>query len=204
MPKFTMVPNRKLFSTSSMLIGFLAIFAMVNFIFIQSTDAETPQEQNELQSAMDKVLSNDRNKGIKVSISVSKSGDSRILDYDLISITGDVSAADTFRVILQFSEQIKEKNFDLVRLRFQGKEKFLLKGDYFQKLGREYSFQNPVYTVRTFTENVYNLDGSRAYPTWTGGMIGVTKKQMEDFNDFNRKWYLHDWVDAQNRQDGEQ
>jgi len=199
-----MVLNRKLFSTASALIGFLTIFAMANFIIVQSTDAETPQEQNELQSVMDKVVSNDRNKGIKVSVSVSESGDSRILDYDLINISGNVSAADTFRVMLQFSEQIKEKNFDLVRLRFQGKEKFLLKGDYFQKLGREYSFQNPVYTVRTFTENVYNLDGSRAYPTWTGGMVGVVGKQMEDFNDFNRKWYLYDWVEAQNRLDGNQ
>ena len=31
-----------------------------------------------------------------------------------------------------------------------------------------------------------------AYPEWTGGLLGVAGKQIEDFNDFHMKWYLED------------
>lgn len=174
----------------------------IHFIYIKSTEASISQEQHELQSAMNQVLSNERNQNIKVLVSVKESENSQELVYDLVNITGEVSSADVFRVLLQFSEQVQEKPFDLIRLCYKGKEKFLLKGQYFQKIGKEYSFQNPVYTARTFTENVFNIDGSRAYPTWTGGMIGVVRKQMEDFNDFNRKWYVYDWINTSNLGEG--
>jgi len=34
-----------------------------------------------------------------------------------------------------------------------------------------------------------NPGGSRAYSGWIGGVLGVLEKQMEDFNDFHKKWY---------------
>ncbi len=74
----------------------------------------------------------------------------------------------------------------------RGKTKFKIDGDYFQTLGEEYSWQNPIYIVRTFSKNLKNPDGTRTYPKWTGGWLGVTKEQMEDFNDFHKKWYLED------------
>jgi hypothetical protein len=55
-----------------------------------------------------------------------------------------------------------------------------------------------VYTIRTFSENVMNPDGTNAFPQWTGGMLGVLKEQMEDFDDFNKKWYLESWATSQN------
>ena len=61
----------------------------------------------------------------------------------------------------------------------KGEIKFKLKGDYFKQLGEEYSYQNPIYTTRTFPENILNLDGTNAYSRWTGGIIGVTEKQIE-------------------------
>ncbi|MBU0899170.1 MAG: hypothetical protein KKB03_04225 [Nanoarchaeota archaeon] len=72
---------------------------------------------------------------------------------------------------------------------------FKITGDYFCTLGKEYSWQNPVYTMRTFPENLMNPDGSRAYPEWTGGFIGVMGKQVEDFNDFHKKWWLDDMLE---------
>ena len=57
-------------------------------------------------------------------------------------------------------------------------------------LGEEYGQQNPIYTVRTFPENLFLTDGTNAYGQWTGGMLGVLGKQMEDFADFNKKWFL--------------
>ncbi len=48
--------------------------------------------------------------------------------------------------------------------------------------------------MRTFPENLLRPDGSHAYPTWTGGLIGVAGKQVEDFNDFHRQWWLNDFI----------
>lgn len=147
----------------------------------------------QLQSRMNAVLKDDyRNSGIEVSVHYSSYPNPSTLIYDLKAISGSSSPADVFRVLLQFAEKVKEKKFNTVQLRFRGKTKFQLDGLYFQTIGKEYSSQNPVYTMRTFPENLKNPDGSRAYSEWTGGWLGVVKQQMEDFNDFHRKWYLSD------------
>jgi len=156
---------------------------------------ETPNSVNyfQLQSQMNNVLKDDpRNNGVEVSVHYSNYVNSSILIYDLKSISKTNSMADVFRVFLQFSEKVQSKKFDVVELSFMGKTKFKIKGDYFQTLGKEYSWQNPIYTIRTFPKNLINLDGSMAYPEWTGGWLGVAEKQMEDFNDFHKKWYLED------------
>lgn len=146
---------------------------------------------NPFQPLMNEVIKNDsRNKGIEVSVYYGEN--KSILMYDLKAISNENSMADVFRVFLQFAEKVKSYKFDKVELAFRKKVKFLIDGDYFQNLGKEYSYQNPIYTMRTFPENLINPDGSKAYPKWTGGWLGVSKKQIEDFNDFHKKWYLED------------
>jgi hypothetical protein len=145
-----------------------------------------------LQSEMDRVIQGDnRNSGVQVSVHYGNYVDSSILIYDLEGISSN-SMADVFRVFLQFASAIKNKRFTTVELAFKEQTKFKLDGAYFQKLGEEYSYQNPIYTMRTFPENLLNSDGSRAYSQWEGGWLGVTEKQMEDFTDFHKKWYLND------------
>ena len=147
----------------------------------------------QLQHPLNDALEEDyRNEGIEVSVHFGNYVNPSILVYDLKSVSNTKSMADVFRVFLQFAEKMKEKNFDVVELSFRGKTKFKIDGDYFQTLGEEYSWQNPIYTVRTFSENLKNPDGTRAYPKWSGGLLGVAKEQMEDFNDFHKKWYLED------------
>ena len=141
-----------------------------------------------LQSSMDNILARDsRNAGIRVA--VNRKADS--LTYDLRAINAQNSMTDAFRVLLQFAQAEKSVTFTSVTLMFQGKPKFILPGSYFNKLGNEFSWQNPVYTMRTFPPNVLNLDGSSAFPEWTG-RLGVAAKQMEQFTSFSRRWYLND------------
>jgi len=145
----------------------------------------------QLQSKMNTVLKEDyRNSGIDVSVHYSSYVSSSTLVYDLKTVSGSNSPADVFRVLLQFANRIADKKFNTVELCFKGKAKFKLDGDYFQTIGKEYSLQNPVYTMRTFPENLKFPDGRRAYSEWTGGWLGVAKQQLEDFNDFHKKWYL--------------
>lgn len=115
-----------------------------------------------------------------------------ILVLDIQNISGEISAADVFRVFLQFANRIQDMQFDKVELASNGNTKFILKGDYFKQLGIEHGEQNPVYTMRTFPENVYTPDGKKAFDSWTGGLLGVIGKQMEEFNEFHNKWYIED------------
>lgn len=116
----------------------------------------------------------------------------RTIVFDLHGIAGDSSAADVMRVLLQFASRVKETEFDRVYLSWRGQARFMLDGDYFQKLGREYGLQNPVYTLRTFPENVKSLDGLPAFSQWSGGLLGVVGGQMNDLLDLSRRWFMDD------------
>lgn len=146
-------------------------------------------KNNTLQKLMNEVFESDsRNKGIAVFVYY---GDKpSILVYDLIAITNENSMADVFRVFLQFAEKTKSYKFDKVELAFRKKVKFIINGDYFKKLGEEYSHQNLTHTMRTFPENLMNPDGSNAYSKWPDGLIGAEAKQIEDFMNFHKKWYF--------------
>lgn len=146
-----------------------------------------------LQSRMNNVLKNDpRNLNISVSVHYEKYLNPNTLVYDLKGISKENSMADIFRVFLQFAESVKDKKFDVVELSFNGVTKFKITGVYFNTLGQEYSTQNPIYTIRTFTENIMKPDSTKAYSQWTGGWLGVMTHQMEDFNEFHKDWYLKD------------
>lgn len=146
------------------------------------------------QSKISEVIKNDnRNIGIEVDVHLNYYIDFNTLKYDLQEINGEKSIADVFRFFLQFSEQMKAEKFSEILIAHNGENKFKLEGSYFKLLGEEYNFQNPIYTMNHFTENVYNLNGTHAFETWTGGWLGVASKQIEDFNEFNKKWYLEDY-----------
>ena len=146
-----------------------------------------------LQKPLSDVIDSDpRNEEIDFSVHYGYYVSPSILVLDVRSISGDKSAADVFRVLLQYAEKLSGKEFDRIELSSKGKTKFILEGDYFQTLGKEYGTQNPVYTMRTFTENLYGPDGQKAFGSWTGGLLGVLGKQVEDFRDFHKQWYIED------------
>jgi hypothetical protein len=146
-----------------------------------------------LQSPMNEVAREDaRNSGISVSTHYSYYLDPSTLVFDLRDVSMTNSKADVFRVLLQYAANMKSRRYDRVNLAFRGETKFILDGEYFQQLGQEYGAQNPVYTMRTFPSHLRRADGSEAYGTWTGGLLGVVGKEIEDFNDFHDQWYLRD------------
>lgn len=133
-----------------------------------------------------------RNKGIYISICYKSYDDKGTIILELYSLSSDKSRVDVFRYILQAAEQLKDKQFDKVEFAFTGESKFYILGDYFEKLGEEYGWQNVIYTQRTFPQNLKNMDGTDAYPTWSGGLLGVMKQQTENNIDFHNKWYWNE------------
>lgn len=118
-----------------------------------------------------------------------------VLVIDLRRVSADAAAIDVLRVLFHSAESLQDTKFDTVVLAYRGKAKLTLSGAHFQTVGREFKTQNPVYTMRTLPENVRKLDGSPAYGTWTGGLLGVLGKQMEDLGTFSQDWYLRDMAE---------
>lgn len=161
---------------------FIAVAAAVGLVAL----VVVPNMQ--LRSAMSAVLDREQNAGVDVSVRYQNYIDRSTLVYDLQSVIG-AAPIDVFRVLLQFADEVSDKSFDEVLLAYRGETKFKLEGDYFGELGDEYGIENPVYTARTFPENVLTPSGTRAFGTWTGGIFGVLAEQLEDFNEFHDQWY---------------
>jgi hypothetical protein len=166
----------------SLIAAVCALFALifsVNFLFVQ-------------RAASDVLSSDPRNYGIEVSAHYDYWIDTSNIVFDLTKVSGTSSEADVTRVLFRFAEKMKDRRFGRVYLSFQGHTKFFLDGEYFKELGDQVPSQNPIYLIRTLPENVRTLSGERAFGTWTGGILGVVGKQIEDFNQFHRDWYLND------------
>ena len=152
-----------------------------------------------LQQPIGRKLNQDpRNTGVVVNVHYENFVNPATIVFDLQRISLTNSAADVSRVLLQSSSALKQKTFDSVILAFRGRAKFVLKGEYFLKLGEEYGAQNPIYTLRTLPENVLKLDGTPAFTTWTGGLFGVVGKQVDELNEFHQQWWLSEALQGAN------
>lgn len=109
---------------------------------------------------------------------------------DLRQIEDSASMADVDRVLFTVAEALQARDYSHVYLAYRGSSRYMLDGEYFADVGREYAYQNPVYLVRTLPENVLRLDGRPAFQTWTGGMLGVLNAQLRDHEEFHLHWYL--------------
>lgn len=113
-----------------------------------------------------------------------------VLVLDLVAVE-EAAPLDLLRGLFQAAEVFHERDrtFDRVEMARGGETVFVLEGDDFATLGSEFAFgQNPVYMIRTLPEKLYRPDGTRAYGTWTGGLLGVLGQQMNDTNDAARRW----------------
>ena len=114
------------------------------------------------------------------------------LVIDLRDVDSDKSTADVFRALFQIAEEFEGRDFSKVYLSSKGTKKFYIQGAYFEELGSSYSFQNPMYLLRTFPENTFSTNGTKAFSTWTGGALGVMGKQMDDLNELAQDWFMED------------
>jgi hypothetical protein len=194
-PKPQKLRRRKRWIAASTVVGVVLIAALLPLMKGGKPSINPLQSiaNSKLQSAVDRAIESDaRNNGIKVSAYYRDAFGNSVIVFDLQDVSGSKSRLDVFRLLLDFADEIQEEHCEWVELAYRGETKFKVEGYYFRQLGRERSVQNPANTIRTFPENLKTPSGGRAYPEWTGGLLGVLNKQMEDFNDFHDKWYLDD------------
>jgi len=109
---------------------------------------------------------------------------------DVRSVEGTQSMAGMDRMLFKAAEALQSRSYNKVALAWRGETRFFMDGPYFQEIGATRQTQNPVYTMRTMQEYLFNLDGSPAFGTWTGGWIGVLGEQLDDHNEFHEKWWV--------------
>ena len=132
-----------------------------------------------------------RNHGVDLSARVGFWIQPSILILDLRDIEPTKTPVDLWRAMFQAAEALDERgrSFERVVLARRGSAVFALSGQDFSSLGFEYGAgQNPVYLLRTLPEKLYHPDGSPAFGTWSGGLLGVTTRQMEDLSDAFSAW----------------
>lgn len=158
----------------ALMLGGLATVWAVNFI--------------SLQLPLNTIISSDpRNSSVSASASYQWMINPGVIVFS-VNDTSSATPADITRILLQYAERLESRAFNSVLLARNGKPVFVLKGEYFKQLGEEYGSQNVIYTLRTLPENVYELDGSPAFSSWSGGWLGVMSKQLEDLNIFYSRW----------------
>jgi hypothetical protein len=145
------------------------------------------------QLVQHELNSDERNSGIVFDAHYENYVQIDLLVLDLKKISGGKSNADIFRALWQSAYALKDDHFKTVKLEYQGDAKFIIPGDFFKSLGNEYNNENPIYVIRTFPENVLNLEGQHAYEAVYGGVLGVMEAEMDNFNDFAKKWYLNSY-----------
>jgi hypothetical protein len=143
---------------------------------------------------LQRVLTTDpRNQVVTAQAHLENWVDLDTLIFDLTSVSANATRMDVFRAFLQYAEAMKDYHFAKVILSARGTNKFSLEGGYFQDLGKEFSTQNPMYTIRTFPIHLVAMDGSKPFSEYEGGILGVLEKEMEQFTEFSDKWYVNDF-----------
>jgi hypothetical protein len=141
---------------------------------------------------LQRVLTADqRNHAVKASAHWGSWLNPDTLVFNVTDVSG-ASRMDVFRVFLQYADEVQNKHYSRVILAAKGTAKFEIDGVYFQGLGKEYSSQNPVYTIRTFPAHVVTMDGARPFHEYEGGIFAVLTAEMDQFTKFSDEWYLND------------
>jgi hypothetical protein len=167
------------------IISFLVLLVVASFVCIAGWNYLTLAKPVETTLKMDS-----RNQGIEVKVHYQNYVNPSVLSFDLRSVSGQNSMVDVFRVLLQSCKALKEHEFQKVELEYRGDVRFVLEGGYFKQLGDDYDFQNPVYTMRTFTSHLYRPHGTEAFSESTGGWLAVMSEEIDQFKDFHKQWYL--------------
>jgi hypothetical protein len=88
-----------------------------------------------LQRPLAQVVDADaRNDGIRVAVHYRYFVDPRSIVYNLQEVRAGATPEDVTRMLAQFASLKKDSTFSAVRLRWQGKDRFLLTGDGFRRL----------------------------------------------------------------------
>lgn len=141
-----------------------------------------------LGAALNKAtLSDKRNGGIVASAHFQYYVNPSIMVFNIKRISGQNSRIDVFRLFEQFAQLEQNRHFSAVQLACEGKPRFVIDGDYFNQLGREYSTQNPIYTLRTVTDHAHPVGFNPKFAPSDDSIMGAMSG-IQNFSKFIDSW----------------
>ena len=137
-----------------------------------------------------KLAADSRNTGFSLSAHYGFYLDVSTLVLDLKAVDS-ASPADLFRALMQVAVATYEdqRRFSSIVLARSGRPVFEIDGAAFTELGSEHFHgENPVYLLRTLPEKLRRPNEGPAFGSWSGGLLGVTAKQMQDLAAAGKEW----------------
>lgn len=125
---------------------------------------------------------------IQASISTPSLLDAEIVRLDITDVSASASIADVVRVTLCFAHGIDDMGYRDLELAAGGQVRYRTSRSSLSPLAQEFKTGNPVFAFRKWPSILRSTDGSQAFGEWTGGILGVLSKELEDVNSAVRFW----------------
>lgn len=121
---------------------------------------------------------------------------------DVQDVDGNTSMRNVFVVLTSFAGAASNTEYapDAIRFEFRGEPRFVLtksgvdllaQARYHTRIDRT-SYPGIVRLIQDFPQYLNRPDGSRAFPSYTGGWLGTMAANLENSNRFHHEWYLDD------------
>lgn len=136
------------------------------------------------------IANDSRNAKLKLTARLAWWMQTGTLVLDLKRVDG-AAPLDLARILFQSAEALheRERGFERIVLARAGKPVFVIQGSDFRQIGQQRALgENPVYMLRKLPAMLFNPDGTQAYGEWSGGLLGVLSREMEDLNDATKRW----------------
>lgn len=125
------------------------------------------------------------------------------ITLDISELSGVESNIEMFRLLLHVADRLDAQDGGRTRLLLSsfGEDRVIVPAEEIQRLGAAFPDENPMYLLRTFPQHVQDLNGQSLFPERRGGLLAVSRLQMEDFGEFGRIWITDPYLERQAPQD---
>lgn len=108
--------------------------------------------------------------------------------FDVRACKGDSRLIDPLHLLMQFGYKIKDTPIAYLSIASGGEEVYRLEKSDLDELARQYELGARIWAFDHWPERLKKPTGERAFESWSGGLLGVMKGQMEDLNEALRAW----------------
>lgn len=114
---------------------------------------------------------------------------SDVIVFDLSgSSSSSARRIDTVHLLLEFASKLDFSTLDRLILANDGKQKFYVRGNDLKELASSYDAGGRIWSFNHLPERTCAMSGKRAFETWTGGLIAVSKQQADDLISLIDAW----------------